>query len=91
MQPTLARLVRVIPKSKVAAEYASAAPARQLLEQARSDIKPPTLIESLQARKAKLGADYPPNIRIEPVLSKKTFEGVPEATRERLQELLKGR
>ena len=38
-----------------------------------------------------MGEDYPSNIRIEPILTKKTFEGVPTETREELKELLKER
>ena len=88
MRPTIPRLVRVIPRSKVATEYAASV---QHLPRPARFVKEPTLIEMLLKRKEEMGATYPPNIRIEPVLSKETFEGVPAETREELKELLKER
>lgn len=90
MRATIPRLVRVVPRSKLATEYASVSVVRPLLEPAPS-VKQPTLIDVLLKRKAEMGADYPSNIRIEPVLTKETFEGVPADTRKELKELLKER
>ena len=57
----------------------------------RSDIKKPTLIEHLLQTKEAMGAQFPSNIRIEPVLTKQTFEGVPSEVRDQLKELVKER
>lgn len=38
-----------------------------------------------------MGGAYPSNIRIEPILTKATFEGVPAEARKELKELLKER
>ncbi|EKM55639.1 uncharacterized protein PHACADRAFT_256404 [Phanerochaete carnosa HHB-10118-sp] len=90
MRATIPRLIRVVPRSKLATEYASASLVRPLPEPAPS-VKQPILIEVLLKRKAEMGAKYPSNIRIEPVLTKKAYEGVPADTREELKELLKER
>ncbi|GJE86965.1 hypothetical protein PsYK624_030480 [Phanerochaete sordida] len=90
MRATIPRLVRVVQRSKLAAEYPTATVVRSLPEQAPS-VKQPTLIDVLLKRKADMGAEYPSNIRIEPVLTKEAFEGVPADTRDELKELLKER
>ena len=94
MRATLPRFVRTVTRKQLKAEYADGAnilrPSR-LPEPGRSDVKPPTLIDILMKRKEELGADYPPNIRIEPVLAKETFKGVPPEAREELKELLRER
>jgi len=42
-------------------------------------------------RKEAAGDNYPPNIRIEPVLSKETFKGIPGEIREEMRSYLKER
>lgn len=91
MRPTLPRLVRVIPRSQLASENSSAAVIQPLRPPKRSDIEKPTLIDELLKRKAQMGDKYPSNIRIEPMLPKSTFKGVPAETRDELRELLKER
>jgi hypothetical protein len=91
MRATLPRLIRVVTRSQLKAEYPGSTVVRALPKPVRSDGKQPTLIDSLLKRKQDMGAAYPPNIRIEPVLTKQTFEGLPVEAREELKELLKER
>lgn len=87
MRPSLPRLVRVIPRSKLATQHASVV--RILPEPVRSDVERPTLIQILQKRKVEAGDDYPTNIRIEPVLKKEIFKGIPNNIREELRGMVK--
>lgn len=88
MRPSLVRLVRVIPRSQLRPEDLRTVPISQPV---RSDEVRPTLIELLQKRKADAGSDYPPNIRIEPTLTKKTFSGMKKEHIVELKALLKER
>lgn len=88
MRPSLPRLVRVIPRGQLKSEQLRTVPIPQLV---RSDVKRPTLIELLQKRRAEAGNDYPPNIRIEPALTKKSFSGVKKEHIIELKALLKER
>ncbi|KAJ7043252.1 hypothetical protein C8F04DRAFT_35490 [Mycena alexandri] len=53
------------------------------------EIKPPTLIEMLAARKLAAGAQWPPNIRIEPVISRATWAPVRKGIRSKLKKMLR--
>jgi hypothetical protein len=50
-----------------------------------------TTLDHLLRHKAEAGANYPPNIRIEPVLVKQKLARVPKDTRAELKEYLKER
>ncbi|KAI0048194.1 hypothetical protein FA95DRAFT_1491193 [Auriscalpium vulgare] len=74
MRSTLPRLVRLVPRSTVAQP---GLPRPKVYDELPRDLKQqPPLVEVLLKRKEVTGADFPPNIRIEPIVSKKTFEGV---------------
>ncbi|KAI0637128.1 hypothetical protein C8Q77DRAFT_549589 [Trametes polyzona] len=84
MHPTLARLVRVLPRSQVDPAL------RPLAAPARSDVLTrPSLIEILQKRKEEAGADYPSNIRIESLEAKTALRGLPRDARRKLAQMLK--
>ncbi len=83
MRPTLARLVRVVPRSKVAPAL------RPIPIPVRSDVARSSLIEVLQKRKEEAGADYPPNIRIEALEAKTALRGLPRDARQSLAAMLK--
>lgn len=89
MRPTIPRLVRVIPRSQLVAENPSLKPIRP--PPIRSDVKRPTLIEVLQKRKKDAGRSFPPNIRIEPELTKRVFKGIPADVRDGLKAVVKER
>ena len=91
MRATLPRLLRVITRSQLTAENSSANILQSLPAPLGQDHVKTSLVQSLLERKAGLGDDYPSNIRIEPVLSKATFEGMSGETRQELRELLKER
>ena len=90
MRSTIPRLVRVIKRSQLPVEQAASVSVVRP-PPARSDVRRESLIELLLKRKEKMGDQYPPNIRIEPVLTKQAFENVPAETREELKELLRER
>ncbi|KAL1947965.1 hypothetical protein VTO73DRAFT_13689 [Trametes versicolor] len=64
MYPTLARLVRVLPRSQVDPAL------RPVPVPVRSDVPKQSLIEILQKRKEEAGEAYPANIRIESLEAK---------------------
>jgi hypothetical protein len=77
MRPSLPRLVRVLPRSAIPVrEHGHLPPARVYEELPKGSSRQPSLLEILLKEKEAAGANYPPNIRIEPVVSKKTFAGV---------------
>jgi hypothetical protein len=76
MRPSLARLVRVLPRSAVALPEHGNPPPRIYEELPKESRKLPSLLEILLKEKEAAGPNYPPNIRIEPVVSRKTFAGV---------------
>ncbi|KAI0080594.1 hypothetical protein K474DRAFT_1657747 [Panus rudis PR-1116 ss-1] len=89
MRPSAPRLVRVLRKS--ALQGNPAVLRRIVPEPVRSDVRQPTLIEILQQRQLQAGAEYPKNIRIEPVVTKATFRDVAPDIREELKKLTKER
>jgi hypothetical protein len=76
MRPSPARFIRLLPRSAIAPpERGHCAP--KIYEELPKDCrKLPSLLEILLKEKEAAGPNYPPNIRIEPVVSKKTFAGV---------------
>jgi len=76
MRPSIPRLVRVLPRSAVAVREHGHPLPRVYEELPKESRKQPTLLEILLKEKEAAGANYPPNIRIEPLMSKKTFAGV---------------
>ena len=83
MRPTLARFVRVIPRSQVDPSL------RPMPQPIRSDVSQPTLIEILQKRKDAAGDAYPPNIRIEALEAKTALKGLPREARKTLAVMMK--
>ncbi|KAH9966456.1 hypothetical protein BC827DRAFT_1175984 [Russula dissimulans] len=76
MRPSLPRFVRILPRSAITPREHSHPPPRIYDELPKESRKQPTLLEILLKEKEAAGSNYPPNIRIEPVVSKKTFAGV---------------
>jgi hypothetical protein len=76
MRPSLVRLVRILPRSAVALPEHCRPPPRIYEELPKELRKSPSLLEILLKEKEDAGLNYPPNIRIEPVVSRKTFAGV---------------
>ncbi|KAH9048490.1 hypothetical protein EDB84DRAFT_1456294 [Lactarius hengduanensis] len=76
MRPSLPRLVRVLPRSAIAPPEHSHCPPKIYDELPRSSRMSPPLLEVLLKEKELAGTDYPPNIRIETTVSKRTFTGV---------------
>ena len=76
MRVSLPRLVRVLPRSTIAPRGQGRPPVRIYEELPKASRRQPTLLEILLKEKEAAGPNYPPNIRIEPVVSKETFTGV---------------
>ncbi|KAI0057095.1 hypothetical protein BV25DRAFT_1831469 [Artomyces pyxidatus] len=75
MRPSLPRLVRILPRTAVTPT--SGRPRPRIYDELPKEARQITpLIDVLQKRKQEAGAAYPPNIRIEPVISKRTFRGL---------------
>ncbi|KAJ7197218.1 hypothetical protein GGX14DRAFT_375178 [Mycena pura] len=53
------------------------------------ETKPPTLLETLIAKKQVAGDDWPPNLRVEPFISRDTWAPVKKGTRSKLKRMLK--
>ncbi|KAJ7632233.1 hypothetical protein FB45DRAFT_911880 [Roridomyces roridus] len=52
-------------------------------------IKPPTLIETLIAQKSAAGDRWPPNLRVEPFITRETWEPVRKGLRSKLKRMLR--
>ena len=76
MRASLPRLVRILPRSAIPLPEHGRPPRRIYEEPPKDARKEPTLLEMLLKEKEAAGSNYPPNVRIEPVVSKKTFVGV---------------
>ena len=76
MRPSLSRLVRVLPRSTITRPEHGHSPPKIYDELPKSSQMSPSLLEVLLKEKELAGSDYPPNIRIETPVSKKTFAGV---------------
>jgi hypothetical protein len=87
MQPSIARLARIMPRSAL-----SEVPRARLF-----GLPPPgaaqaaTLIEVLQARKAAAGDSYPANIRLEAPIDKASMKHVVNRERRVLKNLMRER
>ncbi|KAJ7286046.1 hypothetical protein C8J57DRAFT_986251, partial [Mycena rebaudengoi] len=53
------------------------------------EIKPPTLIETLIARKSAAGDKWPANLRIEPFISRADWAPVKKGVRSKLKKMLR--
>ncbi|KAJ7261399.1 hypothetical protein B0H12DRAFT_967190, partial [Mycena haematopus] len=53
------------------------------------EIKPPTLLESLIAQKNAAGDEWPPNLRIEPFISRTEWDPVKKGLRSKLKKMLR--
>ncbi len=78
MRPSLPRLVRILPRSAIAIPLPEHGhtPPRIYEELPKESRKQPSFLESLLKEKEAADPNFPPNIRIEPVVSKKTFGAV---------------
>lgn len=76
MRVSLPRLVRILPRSAITPPGHGHPHVRIYEELPKDSRSQPTLLEILLKEKEAAGPNYPPNIRIEPVASKKTFAGV---------------
>lgn len=73
MRPSIPRLIRIVPRSKIVAPEAQV---RIVQEPPRELVQRTTLYEILLKRKKDAGDSYPPNIRLEPPLTKEMFAEV---------------
>lgn len=87
MRPSVPRLVRILPRHAV--DKSGPIPALLVSGLHRSDAKKPTLIELLQKRQQEAGADFPSNIRIEPIVPKQAFKNISPEVRTSLKRLMK--
>ncbi|KAL0947326.1 hypothetical protein HGRIS_013445 [Hohenbuehelia grisea] len=88
MRPSVARLVRIIPRSSVQASEITIVrrPEPQTLE-----LEKPTLIDVFMKRQEEAGSNWPMNLRIEPVVKKQALHRVKADARTQLKELLRER
>ncbi|KAF9452847.1 hypothetical protein P691DRAFT_149678 [Macrolepiota fuliginosa MF-IS2] len=88
MRPSVVRLVRIIPRKALdpAAAKVVNAPPPQIQE-----IQQPTVLDLLRKQRETAGAEWPANIRIEPVVKKEAFKPVQAEVRTQLKKLLKER
>jgi hypothetical protein len=84
MRPSIPRLIRIIPKTSLPSQKVKVVPELPSYEQAK---KTP-LIEILLKRKDEAGDNWPPNLRIEPPLSREKFKQVHHDVRVVLKDLL---
>ncbi|KAA1474846.1 hypothetical protein DENSPDRAFT_841493 [Dentipellis sp. KUC8613] len=89
MRPSFPRLLRIVSRSAVTSQTVRRV---KIYEEIPKELRVrSTLLEVLQKRRDDAGADYPPNIRIEPMVSKQTFSGVKPDAREPLRNVLRER
>ncbi|CAL1704263.1 unnamed protein product [Somion occarium] len=88
MRPSAPRLVRVLRRTQL---QGTPAIRRLVPEPVHQNARPPVLIEVLRQRQVQAGANYPSNIRIEPIITKRTFRNVPAEARDQLRRLIKER
>lgn len=88
MRPSAAQLVRIIPRKALDPAMVKVvhAPPPQIQE-----LQQPTLLDLLHKQRIKAGADWPANIRVEPVIKKAAFKPVHADVRTQLKKLLKER
>lgn len=84
MRVSIPRLARLVPKATI--------PRQQIVEPLPKEVlAQPSLIETLMARRAEAGANYPANIRIEPPKDKRAFQHLRPARRDGFLKLLRER
>ncbi|KAJ7168142.1 hypothetical protein C8R43DRAFT_876976 [Mycena crocata] len=76
---------RIVPRAKIT-HRASILPAPT---PRNHELKPPTLIENLMARKGTAGDEWPPNLRIEPFITRQTWAPVRKGLRSKLKKMLR--
>ncbi|KAF8184951.1 hypothetical protein K438DRAFT_1837156 [Mycena galopus ATCC 62051] len=76
---------RIVPLGKIA-RSASIIPAPV---PRNHELKPPTLIQTLLAQKSAAGGDWPPNLRIEPFISRTDWAPVKKGLRSKLKRMLR--
>lgn len=88
MKASAVRLMRIIPRKVLdpASVKVLDAPPPQIQE-----LHQPTVLELLHQQREKAGADWPANIRIEPVVKKEALRPVQAEMRTQLKKLLKER
>ena len=85
MRPSAVRLARIIPRAQLPSNLNVITPVRQ------EALKQNRLMEELLRRKQEAGAAYPPNIRLEPTVSKVAYKRIRKETREELKDLVRER
>ncbi|KAJ3572807.1 hypothetical protein NP233_g2843 [Leucocoprinus birnbaumii] len=88
MKASAIRLVRIIPRKALdpAAVKVVDAPAPQT-----QDLRQPTVLQLLQQQREAAGAEWPKNIRIEPVVKKGEYRPVQAEVRTQLKKMLRER
>lgn len=89
MRPSPPAFVRILTRKQLALENKGAALPRTLSAPLRSDIKNPTLIETLNDIKKQAGEAFPSNVRIEPVLQRRVLAKVEPEVRKQFLEMMK--
>ncbi|KZT27445.1 hypothetical protein NEOLEDRAFT_1060926 [Neolentinus lepideus HHB14362 ss-1] len=89
MYPSSPRLVRVIRRTKIP-NKTRVGIIPPLLPTTRAENRV-TLMDALKQRKEELGAHYPSNIRLEPMLDKRVFKPVAKEHRTALKDMLRER
>ncbi|KII88938.1 hypothetical protein PLICRDRAFT_590673 [Plicaturopsis crispa FD-325 SS-3] len=88
MHATIPRLVRIVPRSVAKAANAHITPHPAIKNRSGSEL-PPTVHEVLMRQRAEMGEAWPANVRIEPILTKKTFARVRPELRSDLKSIAK--
>ncbi|KIY43666.1 hypothetical protein FISHEDRAFT_53234 [Fistulina hepatica ATCC 64428] len=88
MRPSFGRALQVISRSRLATANVASVP--RLRPSAIAE-RTPTVMEVLQQRKVANGASWPPNLRLEPPLTKAGLLRVNAQERSNLKKLLKER
>ncbi|EAU88391.1 hypothetical protein CC1G_05157 [Coprinopsis cinerea okayama7 len=86
MRPTVARLVRVLPRSAVQLPESRIIPRPTPQYE---ELKKPTVLQLLEKQREEAGENWPSNIRIEPVIKKQVFKPVKPELRKTLKKMLK--
>ncbi|KAJ7594877.1 hypothetical protein C8J56DRAFT_450916 [Mycena floridula] len=85
MRVYAARLMHVIPRSALKVDQSKIIPS---LKPWKASEATPTVHSILVERREKAGADWPINLRIEPVLNKKSFATVAKPERTKLKKVV---
>ncbi|KAF9027127.1 hypothetical protein BDZ89DRAFT_819205 [Hymenopellis radicata] len=85
MRPSLARLVRMLPRSAVSSEQKVVTS----LASRPPQTKPLSLTDIMLEKQALAGNDWPTNLRIEPIIPKTAFKNMTPRVRSKLREMLR--